>query len=86
MRRKVLTPSFLKSLALFVRRHPDLEDKSREVMGHVVTGDSRARIHPLHGPLKELYAIRISHQYRIVFVLEPDAVVFIDIGSHDEVY
>ena len=84
MRRKILTPSFLKSLSLFIRRHPDLEDKSREVMRHIVDGTSRT--HQLHGPLKGLHSSSISQQYRIVFAFEQDAVIFIDIGSHDEVY
>ena len=86
MRRKILTPSFLRSLALFIRHHPDLEDKSRYMIEHIVTDASPIHIHPLHGSLKGLYAARISQSYRVIFVLEPDAVIFIDIGSHDEMY
>lgn len=43
-------------------------------------------IHALHGKLTGFHSARIAQAYRLVFVLEPDTVTFIDIGSHDEVY
>ncbi len=86
MKRNVPTQSFLRSLALFLHRHPDLEEKTHVLIERLVTGSSEVRIHPLHGPLKGFYSARISQSYRLVFALEPDAVIFIDIGSHDEVY
>ena len=86
MRRKVHTPNFLRRLASFVQRHPNLEEKAREAVSRVVEGDPHLRIHTLHGLLKGFYATRITQSFRLVFALEPDAVIFIDIGSHDEVY
>ena len=43
-------------------------------------------IQMLHGKLAGFHSARISQEYRLVFAFEPDAVTFIDIGSHDEVY
>lgn len=87
MRRKFLTPGFLRALASFLDKHPELADKAEEVTNRIVAGERAGlRTHPLHGPLKGLYAARISQSYRIVFALEPDRVTFIDIGSHNDVY
>ena len=55
-------------------------------MERVASGSRLAHTHTLHGSLKGFYSARISQSYRLVFALEPDAVIFIDIGSHDEVY
>lgn len=87
MRQKRVTPKFLRALGAFLTKHPEDEETVNKVMNKVVAGDRAGlHTHSLHGPLKGLYAARISHQYRLVFALEPDAVIFIDIGSHDEVY
>ena len=55
-------------------------------MNRLVAGDPHLRIHALHTPFNGFYATRITQSYRLVFAFEPDAVIFIDIGSHDEVY
>jgi hypothetical protein len=36
--------------------------------------------------LSDYFAARLSRDYRIVFVLEPGRVIFLDIGTHDDVY
>jgi addiction module RelE/StbE family toxin len=41
------------------------------------------RTHPLKGKLKGLWSISVNTQYRIIFQLEGDEVVFISIGKHD---
>jgi len=87
MRRKFVTAGFLRALATFLDRHPELGDKAEEVANQIVSGGRAGlRIHPLHGPLKGLYAARISQSYRLIFALEPDKVTFVDIGGHDDVY
>jgi addiction module RelE/StbE family toxin len=48
--------------------------------------DSRLRAHKLHGTLAGLYAIAVRYNLRAVFGTKGDAVIFFDIGSHDEVY
>lgn len=84
MREIFTTPRFDRRLVLFVKRHPVLKEHTRELMRSIANGN--VRTHVLHGAMKGAYAARISQQYRLVFALEPDAITFIDIGSHDEVY
>lgn len=43
--------------------------------------DARLRTHKLSGELDELYSFGITYDIRVIFYS-----VFIDIGSHDEVY
>jgi len=86
MRRRIATANFLREYAVFLRKHPELEEKIEQVMERLATGSRATQVHTLHGKLAGYYAARISHSYRLIFALEPDAVIFIDIGSHDEVY
>ncbi len=87
MRSKIITGNFSRRLGRFLAQHPEFEEKVTTVMVNIVEGTNASqRSHALHGKLAGLYAVRISQSYRIVFALEPDAIVFIDIGSHDEVY
>ena len=44
------------------------------------------RTHGLKGAFAGCSAARLSREYRIVCVLEADRVIFIDIGTHDDVY
>lgn len=45
------------------------------------------RTHKLSGRLKHLWAFSIEYDLRVVFsFLEDDRVLFVDIGTHDEVY
>jgi mRNA-degrading endonuclease YafQ of YafQ-DinJ toxin-antitoxin module len=49
--------------------------------------DQRLRTHKLSGRLKELWSFSIGYDLRIVFsFLEGDRALFVDIGTHDEVY
>ncbi len=87
MRRRLATTNFIRMYGAFLRKHPELEEKVEEVMERVAA-DTRAaaRAHALHGKLAGFYAVRVSQSYRLMFALEPDAVIFIDVGSHDDVY
>lgn len=86
MRNIVTTARFERRLVRFSKQHPKLKGLIAEMMRTIARGDSKVRVHALHGPMKGTYASRILQQYRIVFAFESEAVVFIDIGSHDEVY
>lgn len=46
------------------------------------------RLHPLGGKLQGLQAISLTHSYRITLTLQitEQEILFVDIGSHDEVY
>ncbi|MFZ5630172.1 MAG: type II toxin-antitoxin system YafQ family toxin [Spirochaetota bacterium] len=49
--------------------------------------DSALRTHRLSGPLEGKYAFSVDHDCRVVFhFINENHVVFLDIGSHDQVY
>jgi mRNA-degrading endonuclease YafQ of YafQ-DinJ toxin-antitoxin module len=49
--------------------------------------DQSLRTHKLSGRLKDLWSFSIEYDLRIVFsFLEGDRALFVDIGTHDEVY
>ena len=49
--------------------------------------DQRLRTHKLSGRLKDLWSFSIEYDLRVVFLfLEGDRVLFVDIGTHEEVY
>lgn len=49
--------------------------------------DPQLRTHKLGGQLKDLWSFRIDYDVRVLFYFSSkDHVVFVDIGTHDEVY
>jgi addiction module RelE/StbE family toxin len=49
--------------------------------------DQSLRTHKLSGRLKDLWSFSIEYDLRVVFsFLESDRALFVDIGSHEEVY
>ena len=44
------------------------------------------RAHKLSGNLKDLWSFSIDADLRVIFYFEGDLAVFIDLGTHDEVY
>jgi len=46
------------------------------------------KLHALRGSLEGLWAARVTYKVRLILILRPDeqAVILVDIGSHDEVY
>ena len=49
--------------------------------------DPKLRTHKLSGKLKDLWSFSIEYDLRVIFAFtEPERVVFVDIGSHKEVY
>jgi mRNA-degrading endonuclease YafQ of YafQ-DinJ toxin-antitoxin module len=47
---------------------------------------SSLRTHRLKRALAQCFASRLSREYRIVFIFNSVRVVFLDIGTHDDVY
>jgi len=86
MRRIEPTPRFNRLLASFLDAHPNLEEKVFTVMKRLAQNPRDAKAHPLSGEMKGCYAASITLSYRIIFSLETDAIWFIAIGSHDDVY
>ena len=51
--------------------------------------DARLKTHTLSGKLKELWSFSIEYNLKVVFYFtknKPKKAVFVDIGTHDEVY
>lgn len=49
--------------------------------------EPRLRTHKLSGQLKDLWSFSIEYDLRVVFsFIEPGKALFVDIGTHDEVY
>ncbi len=51
--------------------------------------DSSLKTHKLSGQLKDLWSFSIGYNLRVVFYFtkdKPKRAVFVDIGTHDEVY
>lgn len=77
---------FLRSLKKLSR---DIQDKAeeREQLFILDPFDPRLRTHKLHGKDKDLWAYSIDNRYRIKFIfLDDHRVLYLDIGTHDEVY
>jgi len=49
--------------------------------------DPRLRTHKLSGKLKDLWSFTVDYDVRVLFYLtEDNKAIFVDFGSHDEVY
>ena len=88
MRSIFLSQSFEKSLAKFVNKNPDLEDKIWKVLG-LLEKDIFYRIlhtHKLHGRFVSHYASTVAYDCRLIFRYDDRYIYPLFIGSHDEVY
>ena len=94
MRRLVWDAGFRRAFKRVTRRAPELQDRIFEVLEALVEDPfaPRLKTHRLRGQLEGLWACWVEYDCRIVFVFEPDpmnsedAIILVDIGSHDEVY
>lgn len=87
----LVTPEpFLRQARKFFRKHPDLKPVFAERVETLRRDpfDPALRLHPLRGKLEGVYAIRLTHSYRVTLTLalREGEIVLLDIGSHDEVY
>lgn len=84
------TDSYLKRAGKFIKKHPDLisqYEKTLKIL-EINPFHPSLRLHKLQGKLSELYSVSINISYRmtIIFMIEDDKIIPIDLGSHDEVY
>lgn len=80
---------FIRSLKKLSRKQPEaipsLIEKILLFNNHI--NHPSLKLHKLSGNLKEHWAFSIDYDLRIIFRYTPDRnILFIDIGSHDEVY
>ncbi len=81
---------FLRKARKFFRKHPDLKTNFSKVTEHLCDDPftPNLKIHTLSGNLQGVYAISLTHSYRITLLLKitEKEITLLDIGSHDEVY
>ena len=84
------TDSYLKRARKFIKKHPELVSQYEKTLKllEINPNHPSLRLHKLHGKLSELYSVSINISYRIsiIFLIEDDKIILIDLGSHDEVY
>jgi len=94
MRKLFWDKSFTRAFKKRIRKNPSLQDHILNVI-ETLTKDPfepQLKTHKLKGQLEGLWACVVEYDCRIVFVFEKDpdsphdAIVLIDIGTHDEVY
>jgi addiction module RelE/StbE family toxin len=82
------TPIFKRMSRDFLEQHQSLRkrwEKTIKILEKDVF-NSRLKTHKLHGQMKNLYACRISYDYRIIFSFDNISVTLLGIGSHNEIY
>jgi mRNA-degrading endonuclease YafQ of YafQ-DinJ toxin-antitoxin module len=69
----VTTEYFLRRARKFLKKHP--------FAPHLA-------YHPLGGKLKDVQAVSVTYEYRIILRIEvtDQEIILLDIGSHEEVY
>ena len=77
----------------FIKRARRLSQEDKIILSERVQwfklnpGDPGLKIHPLTGKLKGLFAFSIKRRKRVKFsFLGKNKALFVDVGSHDEVY
>jgi mRNA-degrading endonuclease YafQ of YafQ-DinJ toxin-antitoxin module len=84
------TDSYLRRAGKFIKKHPDLISQYEKTLKILELNPFHPslRLHKLQGRLSELYSVSINISYRmtIIFMIEDDKIIPIDLGSHDEVY
>lgn len=88
---KLIFPaSYQKRERAFLKRHPDLRARYYKTLLLLEQNPLHPslRLHALRGRLVGLHSVSISMRYRITLELElrEREIVFVDIGSHGEVY
>ena len=94
MRTLIWDNSFKRAFKRFVRKNPQLQDKIFDTLSILETNSfaSSLKSHKLSGKLEGLWACSVAYDCRIIFAFrenentENQAIVLIDIGTHDEVY
>jgi len=86
----IYTDSYVKRAKRFIKKHPELISQYEKTLKLLELNPSHPslRLHKLQGKLTELYSVSINISYRIsiVFLIEDNQIIPVDIGSHDDVY
>ena len=83
------SPLFERNFRKRFKGNPQLQEKFWQRVELFLENpfDSRLKTHKLTGHLKELWSFSVSYDTRVIFYfMTNEKVVFVDIGTHDEVY
>ncbi|MBD1822137.1 type II toxin-antitoxin system mRNA interferase toxin, RelE/StbE family [Cyanobacteria bacterium FACHB-DQ100] len=83
------SPSFRLAFKKRVKGKTDLEARFLAKLEIFIANpfDPSLRTHKLSGKLKDLYSFSLEYDERVVFYFTEDGnAVFVDVGTHDEVY
>ena len=81
--------SFKRAFKKKIKGNKFLENKFFERIEKFINDpyDKSLKTHKLSGKLKDLWSFSIDYDVRVIFFfLDEKRVVFVDIGTHDEVY
>lgn len=86
----IFTDSYKKRAKHFAKNHPELKEPYRKALQLLAYNPCHPslRIHPLKGKLSGLHSVSINLSYRITLemILSDKAIIFVNVGSHDDVY
>jgi mRNA interferase YafQ len=88
MRKLVPSPKFKRSLRRYLKRNNKFQKQAESTL-MLLQGDivaSKLETHPLQGVLADLFACSCGYDCRIIFSLEDEQIILLDVGTHDEVY
>ena len=88
MRKIVFSPKFGRALRRYVKRNPELRNRLENVIQQMELDVFAPSLgtHPLRGKLEGFQACSCGYDCRIIFSVDSEVIVLIDIGTHDEVY
>jgi addiction module RelE/StbE family toxin len=94
MRTMLIDESFRRALKRVCKNRPHLQAKVAAVLSlrEINPFTPSLKTHKLQGELKGLWACSVEYDCRIIFCFQAlegeieEAIVLIDVGSHDEVY
>ena len=86
----VTTRHFMRSAKKFLRKHPDLRGRFAMLIDGLRDDpfQPHLKLHSLGGKLEGIFAVSITHSYRLTLTLKitEKEIILLDIGSHDDVY
>jgi len=85
----VPTSRFRKAFKRKVRDNKALEARFRERLAIFQNNpfNPRLRTHRLSGQLQDFWSFSVDYDVRVIFsFIEPNRALFVDIGTHEEVY
>lgn len=82
----IFTESYLKLVAKWIKKHPDLKDKYYNTIQllEINPYHNSLRLHKLQGSLSEFYSVSIDMKYRVIidFTIENHQIIPLNIGDH----